>query len=313
MNPNAPQPIVLKYQLGERILFRHTFQLTVVEHPLGQLLDQPPHSTTSSSSLPKDGDGVLFRGLPMPKHPGRPAIGDRGVLYVPSHYQRHYIDLSGSFGDYLQGFSAKSRSTLKRKVKAFGQFSGGEIRWQLYRKAEEMDVFYRLAREISAITYQERLLDVGLPEGIEFLKNLQIQARGGKVWGAILFHGEKPVSYLHLPIHDGVMLYRHLGFHPDYRRHSPGTVLQYLVLEQLFEKPYEPAIRWFDFTEGEGEHKRFFGNGRIPSGNLFLLKPTFKNAVLTLSHAGLEGLSKWLVGLLERFGIKERVKRFFRR
>ena len=58
---------------------------------------------------------------------------------------------------------SKSRSTLHKKVKKFldsGEGSG----MRTFTKPHEIAEFHRLARGVSARTYQERLLDAGIPD-----------------------------------------------------------------------------------------------------------------------------------------------------
>jgi hypothetical protein len=86
-------------------------------------------------------------------------------------------------------------------------------------------------------------------------------AAGGQVRAYLLFDGERP--YLYCPVQGDVVIYRYLGYDPDYARMSVGTVLQWLALEELFR---EARFRMFDFTEGEsgtsGCSQRMKGNAR---------------------------------------------------
>jgi len=224
-----------------------------------------------------------------------------------SFRERHW---HGTFEDYLKQFSSKSRSTLRRKVRKYGQLCGGEPDWRTYRTAAEMEEFYRLARDVSRKTYQERLLDAGLPESDEFRKELLAAAERDFTRGYLLFHESRPVAYLHCPIHDGVVFYGHLGYDPEYAKWSPGTVLQHLALEQLF---MEPDLRMFDFTEGEGQHKSFFATHSALCADIYYLRRSLRNRGLVRLHAVLEAFSRALVRQLDRLGLKERIKRLIRR
>ncbi|MHC4165023.1 MAG: GNAT family N-acetyltransferase, partial [Planctomycetota bacterium] len=227
-----------------------------------------------------------------------------------SQYERRYVDLGGTFDDYLKRFSSKSRSTLQRKVRKFGQLCGGEADWRAYRTRAEMDEFYRLAREVSRKTYQERLLDAGLPESDEFREEMLEAAERDGTRGYLLFHESRPVAYLHCPIHDGVVFYGYLGYDPEYAKWSPGTVLQRLALERLFE---EAGLRMFDFTEGEGRHKSFFSTHSVLCADIYYLRRSLRNRCLVRLHSGLDAFSRALVRLLDRLGLKERIKRLIRR
>ena len=62
-----------------------------------------------------------------------------------------------------------------------------------------MAEFHHLAREISAKTYQERLLDAGLPADESYLEILQALASRDQVRAFILFHQDVQAAYLCYP------------------------------------------------------------------------------------------------------------------
>lgn len=192
-------------------------------------------------------------------------------LFVRQRYRRSYASLEGSFEDYLESFSGKSRSTLRRKARKLAERSGGTLDLRLYRAPGEMDDFYRHARAVSAKTYQERLLDAGLPEGEAFLSELRGLARHDAVRGWVLFLEGRPISYLYAPAEGIALIYSRLGYDPEHADLSPGTVLQFEAMRQLIE---EGRFRLFDFTEGEGQHKRLFGTGWVDCVDLLLVRPT---------------------------------------
>ncbi len=72
--------------------------------------------------------------------------------------------------------------------------------WKVYKAPGEMPEFFRLARAVSKITYQEKLLDAGLPDSEEFRHEMERLAQQGRVRGFILFYQNKPVSYLYCPV-----------------------------------------------------------------------------------------------------------------
>ncbi|MBF0623710.1 MAG: GNAT family N-acetyltransferase [Magnetococcales bacterium] len=294
-----------RLQLGEFILAAPQRDMAVLDPPLATLLA----GGLDAIPAPPDGD-CLIRSLPVGDTPPPRLAWERGrIRYWAARFPRHYVILEGDFQDYLAGFSPKSRATLRRKVRRFRDHGQGDIRWRICAKPDEMAEFHRQARGLSALTYQERLLDAGLPGDDGFLRTLEDQARVGDVRGCLLYDGAQPIAYLLTPRVAGAWLYQHLGYDPAASRWSPGTVLQYLVLEALFE---EGQGGWFDFTEGEGAHKRFFATHALDCGNLFLLRPTPANLLLVAAHVALEGLSRSLVAVLDRLGLKARLKRLFR-
>ncbi len=231
------------------------------------------------------------------------------IRYVLRAYERRFIDLSTSFADYLNKFSPKTRATLKRKLRKFAELSGGTIDWREYRSAEEALEFHKYARAISAVSYQERLFDAGIPSTPDFLENMQALAERGQIRAYLLFHEGRPVSYIYCPIIDRRVIYGYLGFAPDLAKHSPGTVLQHLALEKLFA---ERAFRLFDFTEGDGAHKQLFATHSIHCADIFYLKPASNTSLLVYAHWAVSRASAGADAILARSGLKARLRQLLR-
>jgi CelD/BcsL family acetyltransferase involved in cellulose biosynthesis len=309
MNRWQSRSVPFKFQFSDWTLFSVTIPLQVRSE---RLIDQTPSVDEPKPSIDEimDGSqGFLIRGLPIVREfPSISRTGDY-LRYVPLQYQHCYIDLGLSFEIYQQKFSSKTRSTIKRKIKKYAEHCGGTIPWKTYKAPDEMRDFFRLARTVSRLTYQERLLDAGIPESEDFISQAESLAADQQVRAFILFDGERPVAYLYCPVQDDVLIYAYLGYDPDYMHLSVGTVLQWLAVEQLFD---EACFRYFDFTEGESDHKRLFATHQRQCANVFLVKDTLRNAVLIHSHRLMDRLSNWLGTPLERFGVKARIKRLLR-
>jgi CelD/BcsL family acetyltransferase involved in cellulose biosynthesis len=301
--------IKLKFQLGEISLFSVTFPALVLNTHFTKLTShltelRPPFEEFSSKL-----EVIVMRSHPIEEELPRLSLTSRSLRYVPAQYNRYYIDLHGSFQDYMRKFSAKSRATIVRKVRKFARASEGEIHWCEFRSCNEMADFYQLARTVSEKTYQERLLDAGLPNDDKFQQDIMELAARDSVRGYILFLGERPISYLFCPIQENALLYQYLGYDPEFQHKSPGTVLQYLVLEKLFS---ENQFRMFDFTEGEGSHKEFFSTGNTRCADIYYFRRTLRNLFLLSFHACLSILSGAMVQVSELLGLKAPIKKFFR-
>ena len=127
--------------------------------------------------------------------------------------------------------------------------------------------------------------------------------------GSILFLEAKPISYLYLPIKDGRVIYGHLGFDPAFARYSPGIVLQLLALESLFS---ENSYQVFDFTEGDGAHKRLFSTTERYCGNVFYLRSTIKKRLILHLHLAVRWFSDFADSVIVKSGLKERLRRALR-
>lgn len=301
--------VPLKFQLSDLNLFRVT--LRVKTRTVKLIEDLPPvRSPEPPDNIPlEDADGFLIRGLPIDGPLRR--ITRRGpyLCYAPLQYRHCYIDLQQSFDRYQNKFSSKTRSTIKRKMRKFAEHCGGALVWKSYRTPAQFAEFFQLARSISMLTYQERLLDAGLPVSPSFIRQAEALAAEQRMRAYLLFHGDKPVSYLYCPVQDDVVTYAYLGYDPGYLSFSVGTILQWLALDDLYK---EHRYRFFDFTEGQSAHKQLFATHQRECANVFLLRGTVRNTVLIYSHAFTDFLSARLGDLLDRFGLKARVRRLMR-
>jgi len=309
MNRWQCRPVPFKFQLGDWTLFSVSIPLQV---RAVRVVDQMPPVTAPTpptDELMPGSQGFLIRGLPIAAPlPVVSRVGDY-FCYVPLQYQHCYIDLGQSFESYQKKFSSKTRSTINRKIRKYAEHCGGTIPWKTYKAPGEMRDFFRHARTVSKSTYQERLLDAGIPDSEEFIAQAESLAADQRLRAYILFDGDRPVSYLYCPVEEGVLIYAYLGYDPDYMQMSVGTVLQWLAVEQLFD---EACFRYFDFTEGQSDHKRLFATHQQQCANVFLVKKSIFNMAVIYAHLAMDRFSKWLGAMLDRWGVKARIKRFLR-
>jgi len=191
-------------------------------------------------------------------------------------YRRHYIDMGTGFAGYMERFSGKTRSTLRRKARKLAEDAGGYAVTE-HRTPAQIEAFLAAALPLSARTYQARLLDAGLPDSPEARRAMLEAAEDDRMRAFLLHAGGAAVAYLSLPVSGRTLVYAHLGYDPDWARLSVGTVLQMDALERLFA---EDRFAWFDFTEGEGAHKAMFGTHSAECASLVLLEPTLANRTL---------------------------------
>ncbi|MEN3951989.1 GNAT family N-acetyltransferase [Iodidimonas sp. SYSU 1G8] len=277
----------------------------------GSFLDRAPGLPgTPAEPLPSACAGYLWRSQPVAGDPAPLATRDGYICYVPALYNRCFVDLSLGHERYMARFSGKTRSTLLRKLKKFETESGGTADFRVYRTPAEMVEFHHLARQVSRLTYQERLLDAGLPDDAGFLAEMRDLAEIGRVYGFLLFLGGAPAAYIYCPAEGEALLYAYVGFDPALSALSPGTVLQLLALRTLFE---DGRFRYFDFTEGEGPHKTLFATGSVRCADVYLLRRSAKHYALVGARGLVEALGAGAGSLLDRLGLKRLVKRWLRR
>lgn len=304
--------VSIAYRLGEVAVASWKLSALVRKDHFTELAEG-----TGLDSLPVESLTGETNALFVPCHPVStppPTIVTRGdtLIYTPKVFKNYFVDLSslGDFQAYLAQFSSRSRSTLLRKVRKFEKENGEGVEFREFAVGDDFDEFFRLAGPISEQSYQERLLDAGLPRGPEFIAGIKARAARGDALAWLLFFRGKPVSYVLSLVDNGVATYDYVGYREDAQHLSPGTVLQYLILESLFERK---RVRIFDFTEGEGEHKRFFSTGSQLCAKSYVFRRTLISGLRVRSHRSLDGLSDATVRLLDKLGLKRHIKALIRR
>jgi CelD/BcsL family acetyltransferase involved in cellulose biosynthesis len=294
----------LRFQVSYRTLWKAGFRVarrgfSLAECRAGKALPDPARDA--------DEQGILYRCLLLPADSRLEC--PPWLTYVPARYPRYYVDLQGSFEDYCARFSSKTRAMLKKKARRFATLSGGDIDLRRFTTPAAVSEFYELARDLSARTYQEKVLDAGLPASEDFRESVLARAAADEVRAWLLMHQGAPVSYLYLYECDGDLVYAYLGYAPGYAAHSVGTVLQWLALEDLFR---EGRFRCLDFTEGEAEQKRLFATGRLECADVLFLRPTVRNRLVTRAHAVFTGTVEAAGMGLDKLGLRWRLKRLLR-
>lgn len=300
------RPTPLNFRIGARTLM--AVQRDMVRVPLsldeareGRLPVLPP--------LPRDAHGYVVTSLPEDRLEAMVYASGKMIGFVRQKYTRYYADLTGGFDAYMAGLSGNARQGAKRKAKKIAQVSGGDLDIRSYRTPAELEAFHDIARRIALRTYQERLLGEGLPATPEFVQGMLSAAAADRVRAWLLFIAGEPAAYLYCPAHGDNLVYEYVGHDPAFNDLSPGAVLQVEAFRDLFD---EGKFARFDFTEGDGQHKRQYATAGVPCVDVLLLRPSLTNRVTT---AALGGFNKTVAGgkaLVDAVGLEKLSKKLRR-
>ena len=268
--------VPLRFQIGARTLAAVPRRL----HRVGLSLDGALSGKVPSLPPLAGADGYLVTSLPTEL-----SVADAGLLgHLRQTYVRYWTDLTIGEAAWRAGLSGNARSALKRKAKKLAEAGRVEIR--AHRAPAALDAFHHAARAVSAVTYQERLLGSGLPDTPEFIAAMHVAAAEDRVRAWLMFVDERPIAYLYCAAEGSALRYDHVGHDPAWGELSPGTVLHAHAFAELFA---EARFARFDFTEGEGQHKRQFATGGVACADLLLLRATAVNRALLAALAGWDG------------------------
>lgn len=273
----AARPVALRFEIGARTLVAVQRDLVRIGLSLDAAL-----GTTLPLLPPLDREGQGYAITSLPAAWVDPIVAASGAMlpFVRQRYTRYFIDLGLGFDRWFASLSGNTRQGLRRKVRRVAAESGGEVDVRRFATPEGLEHFHDVARRIALRTYQERLLGAGLPDSPDFLARMRADAAADRVRAWLLYIAGEPAAYLYCPAEGETMLYAYVGHDPAFNDFSPGTVLQLEALRDLFD---EGRFARFDFTEGEGQHKRQLASGGIACVDLLLLRPSLANRATMLS------------------------------
>jgi hypothetical protein len=231
------------------------------------------------------------------------------LAYRAYRYDRSWTVTEGSFESYLGSFSKTSRKGLKRRTKKLVERSGGRLDIRRYDRADRMKTFHNHARAVSAKTFQEKLMDDGIPADQSFSESMKAKASEGRCYGAVLYLDDQPISYLYCERQGSGWLAVYGGFDPAHAGFSPGTVHLLCELEALFE---DPNCAFFDFGPGPSSYKQFFSTHDVPCSDILILDKTWSNQLAIAAHRMLGSLTDTGIQLAESLRVKERLRQQIR-
>jgi CelD/BcsL family acetyltransferase involved in cellulose biosynthesis len=292
--------------LGEIYLCTAEFPSAVRQFHFTEGLDH--EKELASHSVDFGNHSIIIPSCPVPQRLERLQVSPNVIRYVPNQYQRFYVQLNGTFDEYLKRFSGDSRYKFLRKVKKFREIAKSDEPWREYRSRTEMAEFLHLAETISQKTYQDRLLGAGLPSTSEFREKTLDAADRDESRGYLLFLDGRAISFVLASAEKFILIQEFMGYDPEYRNLAPGTVLHYFVLQSIFKDRF----KIFDFERGEAEYKQSFSTASQLCADVCYFPNTFRNRLLLSAHDSLFSFSRLMVRVLERFNLKTRVKNLIR-
>jgi hypothetical protein len=220
------------------------------------------------------------------------------------------IDLPSTFDEYMGGFSAKTRQTLRRKVRKFEEEYRGAVR--VIHTSTDLESFLEVGESISRLTYQWNIGRRLCADDIT-RAGYATAAREGRLRCYLLHSGDKPCAFLRGVLHDNTYHYETPGFDPAYEKASPGTVLLLKAVEDLI---VNTDCKYFDFGRGGDNtgYKSMFGNRCYEAISLELFRrgkayPSLLLAVQAGSFA-LNRAGQALVGPTLRPIIRQRLRKY---
>jgi CelD/BcsL family acetyltransferase involved in cellulose biosynthesis len=231
-----------------------------------------------------DCDAVYFDALPLDSRClrlfDRRAPARSFLPYRPyPDRAAHSLELGASLEDFLGQKTAKSRYKLRRVLAELDQ--RGTVEVACYRSSEQVDGFVREAAEVQRRSWQHADVPELLGDEARTRRELHDLARRGLLRSYLLRCGDAPCAFVIGFQGRGIYHYWEVGYDADFAEHSPGMVLLYRLLEDLFlvDRP-----KLVDFGKGDDGYKRRFATHSTAVTSILLLRPTLWNAVRIRAH-----------------------------
>jgi CelD/BcsL family acetyltransferase involved in cellulose biosynthesis len=203
------------------------------------------------------------------------------ICYVPDGVNRsRLIALPSTFDEYLAKFSSKTRSELRRQVRRLRDHGGGS-QLRRYESSSDVQWFLEAAAPVVAQSWQHTCATGLLDNSPYWQIKLADLACRGYFRSYVLFCGTEPCA-VELGYQYGGVFYG-IQTHYDQRlaRLSPGTVLLYSYLEDLFQ---HARPRLLSFGYGDSKYKSFFANTFSDDACVLLFRRTLVNELKRSSH-----------------------------
>lgn len=226
----------------------------------------------------------------------------------PDTHLFHRFD--DSYADFFSARSSKQRNQLRKKEKVFAERFGTAFALREYRQADEALEFLTAAKAINRKTYQFRMFGESVDDDAESVAAAGRAAAAGSFRSFVLWHDAQPVCFvLGHQRSDGTFEHRQTGFDPEYRDAAPGINTNILLLQRLYavDRP-----RILDFGSGDSDYKRLFSNEARMTANPVLLPRRWRFMLAHGLYEAAATANTAVVRCLERFGVKDWIKRRLR-
>jgi hypothetical protein len=267
---------------------------------LNSLLETLRNGEADYAQIPTIHDSEIFRAA---LHQPSFLIRD----HVPETSQNHILRITGDFKQIHGQLSANLREQIRRKKKKINADFPGRAEVVCYTQASDLETAIPHIEEIARKSYQ-RGLGVGFSDTESMRRRLRFCATKGWLRAYVAYLGGQPASFAIGTICNKTYTSDFLGFDPQYREYSVGTVLQSVLIERCCEE----GVQVIDFSAGHADYKKRFGNATVTVTRVYVFAPHFKgiylNGVKTLA-AGATKVGKYI---LSTAGFLPKIKRVLR-
>jgi Acetyltransferase (GNAT) domain len=192
-----------------------------------------------------------------------------------------YLELGTGMDAFLKAKQANTRYQLKRRVKKLREHGAGSLECLRVETEDQVDAFYESAVSVAENSWQYKNLGQCLEQTALYRDSLRSIARLGCLRAYLLKCGSRPCAFLIAYQYQDTLLIEQSAYSQDFTHFAPGTVLYFLMLEDLYQ--HRPP-RLVNHGVGVSEHKRLFSNRESVDTSVHLFRSTIRNRLLCTAH-----------------------------
>lgn len=204
-------------------------------------------------------------------------------VYVPEGLRTwHWLDFGDRKDGFLPNIGRKGRYNLRRSVRCLEEKGGGKVECVRIDSEAQVEEFLNAAAAVSDRSWQKR--DIGLQ-----VTNTESDAvrykdlvRHGLLRSYLLKCGGQAIAYAVGYEYQRVFYYVQIAYDESWAAHSPGTVLLYLLLEDLYNNSDSTLV---NFGSGDVMYKSRFSNNQCKDATVLLLRRRVWNHIVHKHHS----------------------------
>jgi hypothetical protein len=246
-----------------------------------------------------EADSVLFRCVKS--QPGF-FLRDHFTPLRP-HYKR---ELPDSVEKLYTSLSYNSRSIFRRIAKRLSHEFPGQVRVDRFEAITDLDRTLAVVEEIAKKTWQRAM---GGGFHLDRLEACRMQAERGWLRVYTLYLADKPCGFWIGTLYQRTFFTDYTGYDPDYASHSLGIYLLSRMMEELCSE----GVEAIDFSIGEEEYKKRFGNVMWRETDLHIFAPSLIGLSLSATKTITGLLHESTKGFLERTSLIPKAKMVWRK
>jgi len=253
-------------------------------------------------ALEIDQEGHLWRSIQD--------VGKQYYFVANTTSKTHMFHQFGdTFDAAITSFSKNRKKDLIKAEKKFMDKFGTSALLMEYKAKDHVKHFLAAAEAINRKTYQARLLNETIDSGAEATQAFEASAEAGFLRSFVLWVEDIPIAFVEgYQTPSGVYEAERTGYDPAYSEYRPGVNCHIQLIRRLYQDN-KPII--LDFGVGDGGLKRLFSNRERQSVSPILLPKNTKGASIFVILEMSRRLNTVFILLLERFGLKNRIKKIF--